>query len=367
MVQLMLMLLLDTHKVKDTGCSRLTCSPSSIPIPVAEVLRRGHVPPRQGVYVERKEMTEKIRAELRRLRDSDGWVVVHGMAGFGKTVLAAEALRDATLLREVFPGGVFWLTVGQMNDRSGEIDPALLLSKMQALILRLDESRHRPPNLEEASDHLQQVMTRQHPRALLVLDDVWSPYVAQAFGVRCRTMVTSRNQAVASSVTTPHVYPVSVSEGFSEEEGRLLLGLWLNVPSASLSPHADTILRYCRGSPFAIALIGAMLRKNARETKWKAIADKLEQKHVGAIHLHVTANDWNYQHPTINASMELSVESLPDHLKEYFEMFVVFEYDTLVSCDALATIWGLDTLDTEQYMEGKACLCMYIYMNVRVC
>ena len=32
------------------------------------------------------------------------WVVVHGMAGFGKTVLAAEAVRDATLLRQVFPG-----------------------------------------------------------------------------------------------------------------------------------------------------------------------------------------------------------------------------------------------------------------------
>ena len=296
-------------------------------------------------------MMEKIHTELRRLKDTDGWVVMHGMAGFGKTVLAAEAVRDATLLQEIFPGGVFWLTVGQMKNCSGEIDPALLLSKMQALIMRLDESRYRPPNLEEASDYLQKVMMRQHPRALLVLDDIWSPYVAQAFGVRCRTMVTSRNQAIASSVATPHVYHVSVSEGFSEEEGRLLLGLWLNVPSASLSPHADTILRYCRGSPFAITLIGAMLKKNARESKWKAVADKLKQKHVCAIHLHVTT--WNYQHPTINASMELSVESLPDHIKEYFEMFVVFEYDTLVSCDALATIWGLDTLDTEQYMEGK--------------
>ena len=34
------------------------------------------------------------------------WVLVHGIAGFGKTVLAAEAVRDATILEEVFPGKV---------------------------------------------------------------------------------------------------------------------------------------------------------------------------------------------------------------------------------------------------------------------
>ena len=49
-------------------------------------------------------MTDRIKEELYKLRNSDGWVVVHGMAGFGKTVLAAESLRDAKLLRYVFPG-----------------------------------------------------------------------------------------------------------------------------------------------------------------------------------------------------------------------------------------------------------------------
>ena len=69
-----------------------------------EVLKRGHVPPRYGVYVERKDMTQRIRRELVKLRETDGWVLVHGMAGFGKTVLAAEAVRNAAFLRENFPG-----------------------------------------------------------------------------------------------------------------------------------------------------------------------------------------------------------------------------------------------------------------------
>ncbi len=43
--------------------------------PVEEVLKMGHVPPRQGVYVERKELIEKIRTALSNLRDQkEGWV-----------------------------------------------------------------------------------------------------------------------------------------------------------------------------------------------------------------------------------------------------------------------------------------------------
>ena len=298
-------------------------------------------------------MTDKIRTELYKLKDTDGWVVVHGMAGFGKTVLAAEAVRDAKLLREVFPGGVHWLTVGQMMDNNGDLDTNKLLIKIQNFILRLDKHKYRPPNLEAATDYLQKVISEQHPRSLLILDDVWSPDVALTFAVRCRTMVTSRNSTVASSVPTPHIYSVSVSEGFSEEDGRILLAMWLKMNTDDLPSYADTILKYCRGSPMAIALIGAILRKNAREAKWKAIAEKLQKKHLSGFHLHAAVNDWNYQHPTLNASIELSVESLPEHLTEYFEMFVVFDYDTLISAAALATIWGTDTLDTEEFLMGE--------------
>jgi hypothetical protein len=42
---------------------------------------------------------------------------------------------------------------------------------------------------------------------------VWSFDVAQAFAVRCRTIVTSRNATVANGILTPQTYSVSVSEG----------------------------------------------------------------------------------------------------------------------------------------------------------
>ncbi len=240
-----------------------------------------------------------------------------------------------------------------MVDRQGELDTAKLLTRIQNLIVRLDESRYRPPNLEAATDYLQKVISEQHPRSLLVLDDVWSPEVAQAFSVRCRTMVTSRNAAVASSVATPYIYPVSVSEGFNEEEGRFLLSLWLRTKPEALPVYTDIVLEYCRGSPMAIALIGAILRKTPQERVWKSVTEKLKQKHFHSLKIRSKVTEWNYQHPTLNASIELSVESLPKHLKAYFDMFVVFDYDTLIPADALETIWGTDPLDTEQFVMGE--------------
>lgn len=125
-------------------------------------------------------------------------------------MLAIDAVCDATLLREVFPGGVFWLNIGKMSNSSGEINSAVLLQKIQNFIARMDEKRFRPPNLESASDYLQEVMMEQYPQSLLILHDVWEAETSEVFAVRCRTLVTTRNAEVASGIDTPAVYPVPV-------------------------------------------------------------------------------------------------------------------------------------------------------------
>ena len=287
------------------------------------------------------------------MRNTDGWLVIHGMAGFGKTVLAAEAIRDAQILHEIFPDGVNWLAVGQMMMADGEIDKPKLLDRLQNLIVRLDEHAVRPPNLESATNTLQRIVSEHYPRSLLILDDVWSPEVAQAFSVRCRTIVTSRNSAVASSVQTPQVLSVSLSgEGLSEEEGMQLLARWLGKEVKDLPKHAESIIEYCRGSPMVIALIGAILRKNPSERKWKAIVDKLHKKHFHSIKLYAAVNEWSYQHATLNTSIELSVESLPGGLQGLFEMFVVFDYNTFIPTRVLETIWNREVLETEELLMG---------------
>lgn len=47
-----------------------------------------------------------------------------------------------------------------------------------------------------------------------------------------------------------------------------------------------------------------------------------------------------------------SVESLPAELRDYFNLLVVFDYDTLIPSRALETIWDTDVIDTETYLTG---------------
>ena len=49
-----------------------SCLNLSVVVSVEEVLKQGHVPPRQSVYVERKELTQMIRDKLYKLKDRDG-------------------------------------------------------------------------------------------------------------------------------------------------------------------------------------------------------------------------------------------------------------------------------------------------------
>ena len=52
------------------------------------------------------------------------------------------------------------MTVGQMTNNEGQLDNSKLLSKLQNVILRLEldkDKTYRPPNVEAATDYLQQV------------------------------------------------------------------------------------------------------------------------------------------------------------------------------------------------------------------
>ena len=108
-----------------------------------------------------------------------------------------------------------------------------------------------------------------------VLDDIWESEVAKAFGVCCRVLVASCNVEVTSAVDTPNVYPVSVTEGFSDREARQLLS---KTPPDSLPEEAKDIIQYCMGSPLALGIIAAKLSKSNTKAKWKAIVRQLNSR-----------------------------------------------------------------------------------------
>ena len=59
-------------------------------ISVRTVLCEGGVPQRPVVFVTRKKLVNAIQQKLSKLNGEPGWVTIYGMAGCGKSVLAAE-------------------------------------------------------------------------------------------------------------------------------------------------------------------------------------------------------------------------------------------------------------------------------------
>ena len=59
------------------------------------------------------------------------FLAIHGMPGSGKSVLAAEAIRDPEITLKYFPDGVFWFRVGML-------DPEKLLNRIKILLEKLN-------------------------------------------------------------------------------------------------------------------------------------------------------------------------------------------------------------------------------------
>lgn len=293
---------------------------------VERVLLEGGIPQRPSVFTNRSRDLHRTRTALRSLKDRDGWVILHGMAGCGKTVLAAEALRSHTLLDSCFPGGVFWIRIGQ-------VDPAKLLMRMQNLCVRLDPDPLRPPprNSEEARDRLRNLFAHNFPYSLLIIDDLWDATTAKYFDIRCRVMATTRDTSVANCIGGKKV-KVHVSEGFSFEESKQTLASWTNQLVRDLPPEANAIIDLCRGSPLAISMIGALLRSHP--TRWKYYVGQLEKKKVSKL-----KTSFDYQYPSLSEALAISIGSLNEEQKQLYQDFALFNEESKVPVKVLAILW----------------------------
>lgn len=124
------------------------------------------------------------------------------MAGAGKSVLAAESLRDFDLMMNTFGNNVYWLTVGQTDTDSlltkmqvitnyckddSTTYVLQLILKLQALCERFDHTILPPLSVDQATERLRRLMTDpRRKNSLLILDDVWRGEVVRAFDFGCR-------------------------------------------------------------------------------------------------------------------------------------------------------------------------------------
>uniref|UniRef100_F6R500 Apoptotic protease-activating factor 1 n=1 Tax=Equus caballus TaxID=9796 RepID=F6R500_HORSE len=307
---------------------------------VKTVLCEGGVPQRPVVFVTRKKLVHAIRQKLLKLDGEPGWVTIYGMAGCGKSVLAAEAVRDHTLLEGCFPGGVHWLSVGK-QDKSG------LLMKLQNLCTRLDQdesfSQRLPLNIEEAKDRLRILMLRKHPRSLLILDDVWDPWVLKAFDNQCQILLTTRDRSVTDSVMGPK-YVIPVESGLGKEKGLEILSLFVNMKKADLPEQAHSIIKECKGSPLVVSLIGALLRDFPN--RWEYYLRQLQNKQFKRIR-----KCSSYDYEALDEAMSISVEMLREDIKDYYTDLSILQKDVKVPTKVLCILWDMETEEVEDILQ----------------
>ncbi|XP_066489510.1 apoptotic protease-activating factor 1 isoform X2 [Tiliqua scincoides] len=307
---------------------------------VKTVLCEGGVPQRPVVFVTRPELAKRIQKKLCRLENNPGWVIVYGMAGCGKSVLTAEALRDHSLLKDCFPGGVHWVSVGK-QDKAG------LLMKLQNLCLRLDQDftySQRPPlNIEEAKDRLRSLMFRKYPRSLLVLDDIWDSWVLKAFDSHFQVLITSRDRSVTDSVTG-NKYEVPVESGLTHEKALEILSLFVNMKISELPEKADDIVRECKGSPLVVSLIGALLRDFPN--RWEYYLTQLQNKQFKRI-----KKSSSYDYKALDEAMSISVEMLPKNIKDYYKDLSVLQKDVKVPSKVFCILWDMEIEEAEDILQ----------------
>ncbi|KAM5288986.1 apoptotic protease-activating factor 1 isoform 4-T4 [Ctenodactylus gundi] len=314
-----------------------------IPVPpssIRTVLCEGGVPQRPVVFVTRKKLVSAIQQKLTKLKNEPGWVTIYGMAGCGKSVLAAEAVRDHSLLEGCFPGGVHWVSVGK-QDKAG------LLMKLQNLCSRLDQdesfSQRLPLNIEEAKDRLRILMLRKHPRSLLILDDIWDPWVLKAFDNQCRILLTTRDKSVTDSVMGPK-YVVPMESGLGKEKGLEILSLFVNMKKADLPEQAHSIIKECKGSPLVVSLIGALLRDFPN--RWEYYLRQLQNKQFKKIR-----KSSSYDYEALDEAMSISVEMLREDIKDYYTDLSILQKDVKVPTKVLCILWDMETEEVEDILQ----------------
>ncbi|KAM6895528.1 apoptotic protease-activating factor 1 [Xenentodon cancila] len=317
-------------------------SPSQSSTYVLTMLNEGGVPQRPVVFVTRPELVNRIREKLYWLQKEPGWVTVFGMAGSGKSVLASEAVRDQGLIEECFPGGIHWLSIGQL-------DKPDLLVKIQSLCFRLEQSLdsqalHRSPiSLDEAKERLRFLMLRKYPKSLLILDNIWDSTVLKTFDIHCRILLTTRNRSLADSVRGAK-HEVEVESGLDDKKAMEILSLYTDIRLQGLPEEARIIVRECKGSPLVVSLIGALLKE--KPNRWRYYLSQLQQKQFKRI-----KKSSSYDYDALDQAMAASIEVLPEEHRELYKDLTVLEKGIKIPVKVLSVLWDLEAEEVEDILQ----------------
>ncbi|HYN87250.1 MAG TPA: tetratricopeptide repeat protein, partial [Ardenticatenaceae bacterium] len=156
---------------------------------------RPRAPRLEGEVFGQEALKAELLAALTQTGATVGLTALRGMPGVGKTTLALW-VANQTEIRDAFPDGVLWASLGEMPDVMGMLGSWLgELGGGPAAVREL-------ASVQERSRALRQLLEER--RCLLVVDDVWRVEDAwpllEARGERCAALVTSRLDPVVADL-----------------------------------------------------------------------------------------------------------------------------------------------------------------------
>lgn len=250
-------------------------------------------------------------------------IVLHGMGGIGKSVLAAAFARSVAA-RRVFFDGIIWLSA-----RDPETPPLVLASGLGRL---LSGGAHHYVDAAEAQTRL--TFALKGKTLLCVLDNIWNieevEPILGSLDTNTRVILTTRQ---ADLITGGRV--ITLAE-LSERSALQHLADWLNKSPDELPIEANELARECGYLPFALALNGALLAEG--QQTWSNLLGALRDADLR----HAERRFLNYPYPSVLRSIQVSVDALnataPAALARYCEL-AAFDWDAPVPEAAIAALW----------------------------
>lgn len=305
------------EKLESTDCDDLEPCADDLPSEILDrMLLKGGVPHPLSHQITREEKLGILKEKLGALKPGN-FLVLHGTPGSGKSVLAAEALRDPTVSLTHFPDGVFWFRVGMLDEKK-------LLERMQIFCEKLDAPT-KPTSIEHSQEILRELfLSKRYSKSLLILDDVWSSFVINTFNLTARVLVTTRDLTVMEDAQNC-MEIIDIQSGFTKEESMALFSSYVSIPKEFLPDEALEIHKECKGSPMVISLIGSLISEtgNKHSTKqresgrWSHYLFNLKSRHMSRIRKQSGRK-------SISEHVMSSVRNLEEPLRHQYQSLAVF-------------------------------------------